>query len=625
MPTSIVPCCLIKVNEGSGGVGKKSCEINSVPKWSAAHSTLDQCFLKISSLSVISNNIKAIRGTPQGVPQSTLLEAGPGAPRVVTDGLQRGHGTASGHDLTSQKQRITQPMCPSLTAEGIFVRVSEQTDLLAGARHEAFCQSPAMAAAHTNSHLPADRSQVIYIEESFGVIKSEVNPTYPGQLHSSDRILQPSRWRSAQSAEPLVSAPKGALLQSLSQEQQQPLQAFGMPPTHQVPVVLPAASQRGESDVKAADTFGPWTIRRGTAECARTCCCLLAFICRLARENMGEKDSLGFARQIQGISLQARAVNRNGSCGIREDCKNRNNYLRASGLGKGERPPASTYPRPLVFLKLQQGSITGLPCCSLAEHQTVILDTAEETVQSVITIASAAVAELCLFPVNHFLHYRHHRAPSFAADIHHGDVAPAVFEHLNVLLHDRSGQVFEEGGAENQQCRFQINCIPYRRLGSLAVPADGQTAQHSLQSAPKVLDKGWEVDVAGGCNGPGCVLPPEGSSLPITFQRLGDWTVRWTSQLIPWKRRKTSCQTRLLIQLCSSCTVAKSDARTVRDVQGAGMGRELFPIRQLLLVRHAAATSTCLRPARPAGQQQGDAPPTRAYSEELLLSLDAIS
>lgn len=62
MPTSIVPCCLIKVNEGSGGVGKKSCEINSVPKWSAAHSTLDQCFLKISSLSVISNNIKAIRG-----------------------------------------------------------------------------------------------------------------------------------------------------------------------------------------------------------------------------------------------------------------------------------------------------------------------------------------------------------------------------------------------------------------------------------------------------------------------------------------------------------------------------------------------------------------------------------
>lgn len=38
--------------------------------------------------------------------------------------------------------------------------------------------------------------------------------------------------------------------------------------------------------------------------------------------------------------------------------------------------------------------------------QIVILDTAEETVQSVITIASAAVAELCLFPVNHFLHYR---------------------------------------------------------------------------------------------------------------------------------------------------------------------------------------------------------------------------
>lgn len=28
----------------------------------------------------------------------------------------------------------------ALTAEGIFVRVSEQTDLLAGARHEAFCQ-----------------------------------------------------------------------------------------------------------------------------------------------------------------------------------------------------------------------------------------------------------------------------------------------------------------------------------------------------------------------------------------------------------------------------------------------------------------------------------------------------
>lgn len=28
----------------------------------------------------------------------------------------------------------------ALTAEGVFVRVSEQTDLLAGARHEAFCQ-----------------------------------------------------------------------------------------------------------------------------------------------------------------------------------------------------------------------------------------------------------------------------------------------------------------------------------------------------------------------------------------------------------------------------------------------------------------------------------------------------
>lgn len=92
------------------------------------------------------------------------------------------------------------------------------------------------------------------------------------------------------------------------------------------------------------------------------------FIFSCQGENMGEKDSLGFARQIQGISFQARAVNRNGSCGIREDCKNRNNYLRASGLGKGERPPASTYPRPLVFLKLQQGSITGLPCCSLAEQ-----------------------------------------------------------------------------------------------------------------------------------------------------------------------------------------------------------------------------------------------------------------
>ena len=38
--------------------------------------------------------------------------------------------------------------------------------------------------------------------------------------------------------------------------------------------------------------------------------------------------------------------------------------------------------------------------------QTVILDTAEETMQSIITIASAAVAELCLFLVNHFLHYR---------------------------------------------------------------------------------------------------------------------------------------------------------------------------------------------------------------------------
>lgn len=84
---------------------------------------------------------------------------------------------------------------------------------------------------------------------------------------------------------------------------------------------------------------------------------------------MGEKDSLGFARQIQGISFQARAVNRNGSCGIREDCKNRNNYLRASGLGKGERPPASTYPRPLVFLKLQQGSVMGLPCWSLAKQR----------------------------------------------------------------------------------------------------------------------------------------------------------------------------------------------------------------------------------------------------------------
>lgn len=28
----------------------------------------------------------------------------------------------------------------ALTAEGVFVHVSEQTDLLAGARHEAFCQ-----------------------------------------------------------------------------------------------------------------------------------------------------------------------------------------------------------------------------------------------------------------------------------------------------------------------------------------------------------------------------------------------------------------------------------------------------------------------------------------------------
>lgn len=45
-------------------------------------------------------------------------------------------------DEAEKRIRESEFVCchAALTAEGVFVRVSEQTDLLAGARHEAFCQ-----------------------------------------------------------------------------------------------------------------------------------------------------------------------------------------------------------------------------------------------------------------------------------------------------------------------------------------------------------------------------------------------------------------------------------------------------------------------------------------------------
>lgn len=52
--------------------------------------------------------------------------------------------------------------------------------------------------------------------------------------------------------------------------------------------------------------------------------------------------------------------------------------------------------------------------------------------------------------------------------------------------------------------------------------------------------------------------------------------VHWTA--FPWKRnhpeeKKTACPTSLLIQLCSSCTVAKSDASKGREGRaGSGNG-----------------------------------------------------
>lgn len=71
-------------------------------------------------------------------------------------------------------------------------------------------------------------------------------------------------------------------------------------------------------------------------------------------------------------------------------------------------------------------------------------------------------------------------------------------------------------------------------------------------------------------------LPPACSFLPHHPRLVAGWLQGRSdpSENKPTKKRKISCPTSLLIQLHSSCTAAKSDARATRDVQGPGKGRE---------------------------------------------------
>lgn len=87
------------------------------------------------------------------------------------------------------------------------------------------------------------------------------------------------------------------------------------------------------------------------------------FIFSCQEGNMGAKGFPGFCKASSETNFVCCAVNRNSSCGIREDCKNRNNCYQAAGSGK--KPPASAHPvSPLVFLKVQQGSLPAQPCGS---------------------------------------------------------------------------------------------------------------------------------------------------------------------------------------------------------------------------------------------------------------------